>query len=428
MLPAGDVENMRVVLDWTASLIPLASARTELLLPGESGIFFTETVSTFGLYQGPEYDGCDPKREEGYPRWLEGPGGEGGWVRYDFGGNGFAEAGLMGIDYYWHTLDLENSARYIPFATSYVDFYASHFPNRTQDGKLMIWPSQVLESWWCEWPASPSVNFDPTKCCQNDLPNVAALRSLVQRLLGLPVESGLLTPAQRDHYTALSAILPELPLDPKDGTYAAAQVLSSDAGHNSEGPWLFGTHPFRLNTVGSATGSPSTVNLTASRATWVRQTWNTANSGWNYGTINAAMLGFSAQAYAMVLDRARAAPPGGYRFPAFAQHYQDYEPSADHFSVMNTALHAMLLQNGEDGAKGTIVLLPAWPCQVDVSFKLWGAMNTSVEVVWAGGALVSLTVTPAERASAVVFAPCNTTEASVTADITHDLPVRRRKP
>ena len=336
MLPAGDVENMRVVLDWTASFIPLASARTELLLPGESGIFFTETVNTFGLYQGPEYDGCDPKREEGYPRWLEGPGGEGGWVRYDFGGNGFAEAGLMGIDYYWHTLDLENSARYIPFATSYVDFYASHFPNRTQDGRLMIWPSQVLESWWCEWPASPSVNFDPTKCCQNDLPNVAALRSLVQRLLGLPLESGLLTPAQRDRYTALSAILPELPLDPKDGTYAAAQVLSSDAGHNSEGPWLFGTHPYRLNTVGAAIASPSTVNLTASRATWVRQTWNTGNSGWSYGTINTAMLGFSAQAYAMVLDRARAAPPGGYRFPAFAEHYQDYEPSADHFSVMNT--------------------------------------------------------------------------------------------
>jgi len=242
----------------------------------------------------------------------------------------------MGIDYYWHTLDLANSARYIPFATGYVDFYASHFPNRTADGRLMIWPAQVLESWWCEWPASPSVNFDPTKCCQNDLPNVAALRSLVLRLLDLPQESGLLTPAQRDRYSALAAILPELPLDPKDGTYAAAQVLSSDAGHNSEGPWLFGTHPFRLNTVGAATASPGSVNLTASRATWVRQTWNTGNSGWSYGTLNTALLGFSAQAYAMVLDRARAAPAGGYRFPAFAQHYQDYEPSADHFSVMNT--------------------------------------------------------------------------------------------
>jgi|LauGreDrversion2_5_1035112.scaffolds.fasta_scaffold425188_1 hypothetical protein len=78
----------------------------------------------------------------------------------------------------------------------------------------------------------------------------------------------------------------------------------------------------------------------------------------------------------------------------------------------------MLLQNGEDGEKGTIVLLPAWPCELDVSFKLWGALNTSVEVVWASGALVSLVVEPPERASAVTFAPCNTTESSFLRPIT----------
>lgn len=310
MLPAGDVEGMRVVLDWVSGFIPLASARTNLLLPGEAGIFFTETVTSFGLYQGGEY-GCDAakNRPAAYPEWLEGPGGEGGWVRYDFGGNGLAEAGLMAIDYFWHTLDLENSARYIPFATAYADFYGSHYPNRTADGKLMIWPSQVLESWWCEWPGSPGVNWDPTKCSQNDLPNVAALRSLVLRLLQLP--GALLTPAQRTRYQALAAILPDLPLD-ADGTYGVAMRVSEDAGHNSEGPWLYATHPFRLNTVGAAVASTA-VDLSASRATYRKQGWFQSNQGWSYGTINTALLGYSAQAYAMVLDRARQAPPGGYR-------------------------------------------------------------------------------------------------------------------
>jgi hypothetical protein len=80
----------------------------------------------------------------------------------------------------------------------------------------------------------------------------------------------------------------------------------------------------------------------------------------------------------------------------------------------------MLLQSGEDGATGTIVLLPAWPCDVDVSFKLWGPLNTSVEVIWAGGALVSLDVVPAERRSAVVFAPaCNATASTVRVPISH---------
>ena len=85
-------------------------------------------------------------------------------MRYDIGGNGFAEAGLMALDYFWATLDASQSARYIPIATNYADFYASHFKNRTSDGRLMIWPSQVLESWWCEWPGSPGVNYNVTRC------------------------------------------------------------------------------------------------------------------------------------------------------------------------------------------------------------------------------------------------------------------------
>ena len=54
----------------------------------------------------------------------------------------------------------------------------------------------------------------------------------------------------------------------------------------------------------------------------------------------------------------------------------------------------------------TIVLLPAWPCVLDVSFKLWGALNTSVEVVYSGGKLLSLGVEPPSRAGAVKFAGC----------------------
>ena len=163
-LAAGDWQEMQVVLEWVSGFIPLARARSELLLPeGQSGIFFTETVDVHGLYQGGEY-GCDSasNRPPGYPQWLEGPGSEGGWVRYDFGGNGFAEAGLMALDYYWVTQDLANSQRYIPFATNYVDFYASHYTNRSADGRLLLWPTQVLETLWCEWPG-----FDNCACAHS---------------------------------------------------------------------------------------------------------------------------------------------------------------------------------------------------------------------------------------------------------------------
>lgn len=83
---------------------------------------------------------------------------------------------------------------------------------------------------------------------------------------------------------------------------------------------------------------------------------------------------------------------------------------------MMTATQLMLLQSGEDGFEaGTMVLLPAWPCHVDVSFKLWGAFNTSVEVVYANRTLVSLDVEPAARVSAVKWASCVSSTAAAAA-------------
>ena len=108
----------------------------------------------------------------------------------------------------------------------------------------------------------------------------------------------------------------------------------------------------------------------------------------------------------MVVDRAINSPPdAGYRYPAFAPHLQDSEPSADHYANLMTAVQAMLLQAGGD-AEDTLVLLPAWPCEVDVSFKLWGARGTAVNVVYANKTLVALDVQPPERARAVRWANC----------------------
>ncbi len=91
----------------------------------------------------------------------------------------------------------------------------------------------------------------------------------------------------------------------------------------------------------------------------------------------------------------------------FAPHYQDFDPSADHFANMNRALQDMLLQSGDDGFEATtIVLFPTWPCGWDVSAKLWGPLNTSVELVYSKQSLVSLQVEPPSRMDYVKFARC----------------------
>jgi hypothetical protein len=132
-----------------------------------------------------------------------------------------------------------------------------------------------------------------------------------------------------------------------------------------------------------------------------------SNSGWNQGIMDAALLGITPTAKSMVVSRADTGPAPGYRFPAFAPHEQDYEPSADHYANMNSAVNWMLLQSGDDGyTNSSIVLFSAWPCEWDVDFRLWGPQNTVVEVVYRSGALVSLVVTPPERRAAVTFANC----------------------
>lgn len=236
------------------------------------------------------------------------------------------------------------------------------------------------------------------------MPQVAALHALTSRVLALPEASGLLTPAQRTAYAALAAMLPPLPLAADGQTYAAAAVVSS-GGHNSEGPWLYATHPFRINTVGTAVAAG--VNISTARATWAAQSWFKENQGWSYGGLDAALLGLADAAYADVYARATLAPATDYRFPTFAPHLQDYQPSADHHGNLMATMQLMLLQTGEDGfGAGTIVLLPAWRCDLDVSFKLFAAQQTTVEVVYANKTLVSLDVVPPSRAAAVKFYAC----------------------
>ena len=283
----------------------------------------------------------------------------------------------------------------LAIATLALDFYINHYKNTTADGQFLLWPTQVREPWWCEWPGW-------SNCCENDMPQLSGLTFLADAVLKLPAQ--YLSAAQRARYSALLASLPGLPVDAATGIYAPAHVVSA-GGHNAEVPELFASHPFRLNTVGRRAVDPS-VNLSIGVATWRALPLAQANTGWYYGVMDAAYLGLADEAFAMVSDRAVQPPPAGYRYPSFAQHYQDYMPSADHYANLMTATQLMLMQSGEDGAAGTIVLLPAWPCAQDVAFKLWGPLNTTVEVVYAGGKLVSMAVEPPSRAGAVKFANC----------------------
>lgn len=77
----------------------------------------------------------------------------------------------------------------------------------------------------------------------------------------------------------------------------------------------------------------------------------------------------------------------------------DWIPDQCHGSVSMLALQSMLLQC--DGRN--IYLLPAWPMDWDVDFKLHAAYQTTVQGKVRDGKLVDLIVIPATRRSDIII-------------------------
>ena len=343
----------------------------------------------------------------GFPVWL--PASP--FIKIDQGGDsGNGEIALFVLDYILAMNASADSLAYLHIATAVADYYRSHFSVNATTGRVVITPTQVLESFWCDYNAN---SHEFQNCCADDTPSVTAMMAVFEKLLKLP--DGVLTPSQAANFSAFSHALPELPISSTaNGSIVAAGRVLSSRRHNHEGPELYAIHPHRVFTRGRAVASGAAADaldlaIRTFNSTAVPGGFSYSNSGWSYAINAAALLGgaLTNTAAQMLVERATTPPAQGYRFPAFAQHFQDFDPSADFFANHNRALQDMVLQSGEDDyARDTIVLLPSWPCAWDVNAKLWAARNTTVEIDWQGGTLKSLVVTPASRGAAIVWANC----------------------
>jgi hypothetical protein len=387
MLAAGDVDEMRVILDYYMNMAEYLVPRTQQYW-GHAGMWTTETQMLFGAYTMSDY-GCS--RSAGYPYQYE----SSGYLHVDQGGDsGTGEWALMALDFFSATGDIS----YLPLAFHAADYFMNHF-NTSADGRVVVFPAQVLETYWCAWDAS-AANW--TNCCADDSPTISGMMTLFEKLRALPPAAA--SDAQRAAWAAFAdARMPALPLE-ADGTIAPARVLSSGS-HNGEGPTLYALHPHRVYTRGREVAAGR--NISTGVETFLASPFKNSNDGWSYA-INAAVLaGLTDTAATMLAARAQTGPATGYRFPAFAPHFQDYDPSADHYANFARALQEMLLQSGDDGfGDASIVLFPAWPCGWDVRARLWAPGNTSVTIDYQGGRLVSLAVDPPARAAAVKWARC----------------------
>lgn len=238
----------------------------------------------------------------------------------------------------------------------------------------------------------------------NPAPLVAALHALVPALIASPEVS------EKDKAT-LRALQPRLPLIPR--LQRGDQVVLAMADRwtrqhlPDETPELHALWPYRL--VGRF--EPETQDLAL--ATWERaglawdgrteRTERRSDFSGSASLAYAASLGLAEECGRRALAKlADASSPA--RFKGFAGPGREWIPDQTWSGSGRVGMQEMLL-DCEPGAEGRILLLPAWPKDWDVTFRLRAPGNTRVTCVVESGKIERLIVDPPSRLEQVVAGP-----------------------
>jgi len=365
MCASGDAEMMRPLFRMYAEeLMPLHTFRTERYT-GHDGAFIPECIYFWGPTFTATY-GWTPFAERGEDKLQES-----GWHKREWVSG--LELVWMMLEYYEYTLEKEFATKVlIPAAREILSFFELHYALDVR-GKLVMSPSQALETWWD---------------CTNPMPEVAGLQAVTSRLIALLAE--LATEGDRAFWRRVLAKTPELPTWEQNGVRLLAPAERFEAKKNVENPELYAVFPFRLVSFEKENAALG-VRALESRL-------DRGAFGWRQDDLFMTHLGLADQARANLVNRARNRHAGS-RFPAFWGPNYDWIPDQDHGGVLMRVLQTMLMQT--EGR--TIHLLPAWPREWDADFKLHAPYRTTVSGKVRDGRVVDLKVSPQSRQKDVVF-------------------------
>jgi hypothetical protein len=401
LLKSGDGDVLRVALEFYRSRHALALAWARHFWGVEGGVF-TEDVDLFGL---PAYS-------------SQGGHSTPDALRYHYtSGLEFALMMLQAGEY-----SGADVRPYVPVATGMLRFFDGFYRNQARGrtrsdldsaGRLVLEPVNGLEVY---------------TGARNDAATLAGLRALGEALLALP--GGALGAADREFTRGFLARLPPLPTREWRGhrCLAPAEAWAAERlDFNMELPQLYPVFPFRLYGVGRP-------DAELARDTWRHGYTDEARQKphfcWYQGGIFTACLGLvdEAREYALARflhpawpapgvvdgkpDRRGLSPwklhwletPGWTppRYPAFWDAMDfDARPDMDHGGAGMIQLQEMLLQT----VGRRILLLPAWPREWDVDFRLHAPGPAVVEASVRRGRVTRLRVTPESRRRDVQVVP-----------------------
>lgn len=371
LIATGDTDLLAPWFAMYVKALPLAKARTQQYFHHD-GAAFIETMYFWGLPNINDFGWNNP-----------GPELQSEWMRYHIQGG--LEVLAQMLDSYDYTQDeafVRNSL--LPMADAVITYYDQHW-KQGADGKVFMSPAQSIETY--------------QRDAVNPTPDIAGLMSVLPRLLALP--DNLAGEQQRALWSKVLADLPPLPMgttargklppegegDP-DGKKVILPAQKYGQPRNTENPELYTVFPYRLYGVGKA-------DLQLARDTFAARKYPFGKC-WGQDGVESALLGLTDEAKKVVLQEFTSY--GNQRFIWFWSKNSDWIPDMDNGGAGMSTLQLMLMQCNER----EIRLLPAWPADWTVDFKLHAPFRTTVEGHVEHGQVSHLRVIPASRAKDVV--------------------------
>ena len=366
LLKSGDAALLKPQFDFYLRLLRNAELRSQTYW-NHPGACFTEQLENFGLPNPAEYNW---KRPANYDKGLE----HNAWLEYEW--DTVLEFCLMMLDAEQYAG--QDATPYLPFIESCLTFFDQHYQYLARqrgakaldgEGHLVLYPGSGAETY---------------KMAYNSTATIAGLRTVLTRLLALPTTYG--SPEQRQQWTAMLSRIPAISLREVEGHKLLAPAKLWERVNNTESPQLYPVFPWGIYGIGKP-------NLATAVNTYRYdpdvQKFR-SHVGWKQHNIFAARLGLTEEAAELTVKKLQ---DSGRRFPAFWGPGYDWTPDHNWGGSGMIGLQEMLLQT--DGRR--IFLLPAWPRDWDVYFKLHAPYQTTIEAEVKDGKAQIISVTPESR-------------------------------
>lgn len=364
MLASGDFEMMKPLFKMYRDALPIRKFATETYYKHQ-GAFYPETMYFWGTY----VDGNYGRNRKGLPLGMT----ENKFIRHYWQSG--LEISLMMLDYYSFTKDkVFLKETLIPIVSEIINFYDQHW-ERDENGKIRFDPAMSLETY--------SVAVNP-------LPEIVGINKVCNELLKLPNTE--ISSSFKAQWARIISEMPRVPIREVNGVRMLVPAQEYSGKQNAENPELYAIFPYRAYGVGKP-------DLELAQNTFKNRVFK-QTGGWQQNAIKAAYLGLTNEASKLTSINFNSSNEA-YRFPAMWGPNYDWTPDQDHGAVAMIALQRMLLQYDTD----EVYLLPAWPEDWDVDFKLYAPANTVVIVSVKNGKIIQRKILGDKKESKIIISP-----------------------